>query len=307
MDIRTKMFRSALLAVAGNRAVESLALKYGLRLGAAQFVAGETLSEALDQAARLNCRGIRVTLDYLGENVKRLEEAEMFRDEYIRLLHRIRERKIDSNVSLKPTQMGLSIDPQAAYGNIRQIVAEAKALNNFVRIDMEDSPHTEETIRIVRELRAEGLDNVGTVIQAYLYRSAEDVRRLTEEKINLRLVKGAYKETIAYPEMRQVNENFVRLIRYRLDSGVYTAIATHDDRVIDWTKRYVTERGIARDKFEFQMLYGIRMPLQEQLAKEGYGVRCYVPYGKMWYAYFVRRLAERPANALFVLKNLFRG
>lgn len=308
MDLGTRLFRSALLAIAGNKAAEAFALRYGMRLGANKFVAGETLEEVLEQIRLLNEKGVVATLDHLGEGITRLEEAEAFREEYLRLLDGIHESGVDSNVSLKPTQMGLALDRDACYNNIRAIVARAKDLNNFVRIDMEDSPYTDATIDIMRQLHQEGLTNVGTVIQAYLYRTEEDIRRLTDEGFNLRLVKGAYKEpkAIAYPELSDVDENFKRIIEARLLSGAYTGVATHDDKIIEFTKELVKRKQIPLDQFEFQMLYGVRMQLQEDLAKEGYKVRCYVPYGKMWYPYFVRRLAERPANLMFVVKNMIR-
>ncbi|CAM3001927.1 proline dehydrogenase family protein [Paenibacillus sediminis] len=308
MDLGTKLFRTTLLTLAGNKAVESFALKYGLKWGANKFVAGKTLEEALEQVKILNNKGIKVTLDHLGEGIRQLEEAASFKDEYLRIIKAIHAAKLDSNVSLKPTQMGLQLNPAACYENIREIVREANRLGNFVRLDMEDSPYTEATIHIVRRLHAEGLTNVGTVIQAYLHRSEQDILKLTAEHISLRLVKGAYKEPkqIAYQEMSQVNDNFRRIIQMRLDSGVYTAIATHDDRVIEWTKNYAAQHNIKKAAFEFQMLYGVRMPLQEELAREGCRVRCYVPYGRMWYPYFIRRLAERPANVLFVIRNMMK-
>jgi proline dehydrogenase len=309
MDIGTRIFRSGLLAIAGNKAAEAFALKYGLRLGANKFVAGETLQEALDQIEALNKKGIVATLDHLGEGITRLFEADEFREEYLRLLDGIDSTGVDSNVSLKPTQMGLALDAEAGYQNIRAIVAKAKESNNFVRIDMEDTPYTDSTIDMMRRLHEEGLTNVGTVIQAYLYRTEADIQKLTDENFNLRLVKGAYKEPkdLAYPELKDVDENFKRIIKARLLAGAYTGVATHDDKIIDFTKQLVKENNISMDIFEFQMLYGVRMQLQEELAKEGYKVRCYVPYGRMWYPYFVRRLAERPANLAFVIKNMVRG
>ncbi|RED57156.1 proline dehydrogenase family protein [Cohnella lupini] len=308
LEFADKLFRSALLSLAGNRAAEAFALKYGLRLGAHKFVAGETLTEALEKIQRLNDKGIAATLDHLGEGVTRISEADSFREEYSRLLIGIRESKADCNVSLKPTQMGLAIDPGRAYDNIKQIVKEARSMRNFVRIDMEDSAYTDDTINIVRRLHAEGYLNVGTVIQAYLFRTEKDIRRLSLEKVNLRLVKGAYKEpkTLAFARMEDVNANFREIIAARLRSGIYTGVATHDEAIIDWVKSFVKEQTTPYSSFEFQMLYGIRTQLQETLAKEGYRVRCYVPYGRMWYPYFVRRLAERPANVLFILKNMIK-
>jgi proline dehydrogenase len=308
MDIGTRLFRSTLLALAGNRVVENLALKFGMRLGANKFVAAEILEDAIKQIRILNHKGISSTLDYLGESIRHLSEAAAFKEEYLRLLDKIREEQIESNISLKPTQMGLALDAEVCYTNIRDIVIRAQHLNNFVRLDMENTPYTDATINITLRLHLEGLTNVGTVIQACLYRTEEDLEKLTYEKFNLRIVKGAYKEPkeLAYPLLNQVDANFKRLIQARLDSGVYTAIATHDEAIIEWAKKYIASQGISLKSFEFQMLYGVRMQLQEDLATQGYKVRCYVPYGKMWYPYFVRRLAERPANVIFILKNMFR-
>lgn len=306
MDAMNRLFRSALLALAGNRAVEAFALKYGLRLGANKFVAGETREQALAQVRAMNAKGVTATLDHLGEGVRRLAEASAYKAEYLRLLADVAASGVNANVSLKPTQMGLELDRNGAYANIREIVSAARLTDCFVRIDMENSPYTTATLDFVRRLHAEGLDNVGAVIQAYLYRSEQDVRELTAAGVGLRLVKGAYKEprTIAYPAMEDVNENFRKLIAIRLKSGVYTGVATHDEAIIAWTKKYAWDNGVPRNAFEFQMLYGVRTQLQEQLAREGYRIRCYVPYGRMWYPYFVRRLAERPANVLFILKNV---
>lgn len=304
----TIVFRSALLSLAGNRAARKLAGKYGLKLGARRFIAGLTLEEALSRSRELNARGISVTLDHLGEGISKLTEATAFAAAYAELLEGIAAAGVSGSVSLKPTQMGLGLDAEQAYGNVRGIAGVARRLGLSVTLDMEDSACTDATIGIVRRLREEGYDNVGTVLQAYLYRTTADLETLTRDGVELRLVKGAYKEPrrIAYPKLADVDDNFIRMIRARLDSGVYTAIGTHDDKIVAWTKAYAESRGIPRDRFEFQMLYGVRTALQEQLAAEGYAVRCYVPYGRMWYPYFVRRLAERPANLLFILRSGFR-
>ncbi|MFC5531325.1 proline dehydrogenase family protein [Cohnella yongneupensis] len=304
----TRLFRSLLLSLAGNKFAEKLAMKYGLKLGASRFVAGQSLDEALDRVQAMNAQGISVTLDHLGEGITRLEEATEFKAQYISLLEGIARRQVDSTVSLKPSQMGLKLDPEQCYANIREIVATARRYGNSVTIDMEDSSCTDATIELTRRLHDEGLDNAGTVIQAYLYRSLADIDTLTRCGVSLRLVKGAYKEPkqLAFPKLTDVNDNFLRMIKLRLDGGSYTAIATHDERIIAWTKQYVRTRDVPLDHFEFQMLYGVRTMLQERLAAEGYTVRCYVPYGKMWYPYFVRRLAERPANVWFIIKNRFK-
>ncbi|WP_068619768.1 proline dehydrogenase family protein [Paenibacillus tuaregi] len=303
----TELYRKVLLSVSGNKLVEKLSLKYGKKL-AGKFIAGDTLDEALDEIEALNRKGIMVTLDHLGEGIKRLSEANAYKEEYIKLVDGIAKRGVDSNVSLKPTQMGLALDPEACYENIRTIVMQARAHGNFVRIDMEDSPFTQATIDIVLRLHAEGLTNVGTVIQAYLFRTEDDVIQLIKAGVNLRLVKGAYKEpgTVAYQQMSEVIDNYKKIIRMHLDQGVYTAIASHDDRIINWVKEYARKHGIPKDAFEFQMLYGLRMNDQAQLAKDGYRIRCYMPYGTMWYPYYTRRLAEKPANLWMVVKNMFK-
>ncbi|QJC53984.1 proline dehydrogenase [Paenibacillus albicereus] len=307
MDIGSELYRKTLLTISGNSLVEKLTLKYGGKL-AAKFIASQELGGALQVIGDLNRKGILVTLDHLGEGIRALSEASGYREEYIRLVRGIEQAGVNSNVSLKPTQMGLALDPEACYANIRAVVREAAAAGNFVRIDMEDSPYTQATIDMVKRLHGEGLTNVGTVIQAYLRRTQADVRDLIQSGVNLRLVKGAYKEPaeVAYQKKSEVIDNFKAIIRMHLDQGVYTAIASHDDTIIRWVREYASENRISQDKFEFQMLYGLRMNEQARLASEGYRVRCYVPYGKMWYPYYTRRLAEKPANLMMVLQNMFR-
>ncbi|MEC0123602.1 proline dehydrogenase family protein [Paenibacillus pabuli] len=307
MSIGTEMYRKTLLTVAGNKAVENLSIKYGKKL-AGKFIAGNTLEEALEEIRALNNKGIMATLDHLGEGITQLKEAALYRDEYVRLVEGIARQGADSNVSLKPTQMGLALNPEEGYNNIRAVAVKAKTHDLFVRIDMEDSPFTQATLDIVRRLHAEGLDNTGTVLQAYLHRTVEDTRDMIREGIRLRLVKGAYKEpaSVAYQSASEVIDQFKTMIRSHLDQGVYTAVASHDDNIITWTKQYAKDRGISPNAFEFQMLYGLRMSEQERLAREGYRIRCYVPYGTMWYPYYTRRLAEKPANLWMVVKNMFR-
>ncbi|MCQ6557964.1 proline dehydrogenase family protein [Paenibacillus mendelii] len=308
MDIGTRLFRSALLGLAGNRVAKKFSERYGMKLGASRFVAGETMEAAIEQARRLNQSGVMVTLDYLGESVTSIEEAEACERAYIDLLQAIRTANIEGNISLKPTQFGLALNEDLCLAGIRRVTREAAERGIFVRLDMEDSPWTDATLRIVRTLKAEGCGNIGTVIQACLYRSRQDVRALSAEGINLRLVKGAYKEppSIAIASKRKVDANMRHLIKTRLDSGVYTAIATHDEEIIQWVKSYTRTHNVSRSAFEFQMLYGIRTPLQVSLARQGYTVRSYVPFGSSWYPYFVRRLAERPANVLFIARSLFK-
>ncbi|MCZ8511336.1 proline dehydrogenase family protein [Paenibacillus filicis] len=305
MELGTRLFRSILLTLAGNRAVEAAALRYGLQLGAARFVAGVTLEEAMLRVADLEAKGISVTLDHLGEGVRTVQESESFMEEYLRMVDRLAAGAADVNVSLKPTQMGLALDEETTCTYIRQIVRRAEDQQGFVCLDMENSPYTDATLRMVRRLRAEGLNGVGTVVQACMRRSLHDVDRLTRERVPLRLVKGAYKEPkpLVLARKQEVDENFIRLIGIRLSSGVFTSIATHDERIIRAAQKLVRRLQVPPDRFEFQMLYGVASPLQERLVQEGYKVRCYVPYGRKWYPYFVRRLAERPANLWFVIKN----
>ena len=307
MDIGSELYRKTLLTIAGNRVVEKLSLKYGKKM-AQKFIASETRQGALKEIQALNAKGILVTLDVLGEGITHLDEASAYRDEYLALVEDIAKHSVDSNVSLKPTQMGLALDAEACYANIRAIVSKAQQYNNFVRMDMEDSPFTQATINIVLRLHAEGLTNVGTVIQAYLHRSEQDVANLIQHDVRLRLVKGAYKEpgTVAFQHKHEVIANFKKMIQMHLDQGIYTAVASHDDTMINWVKQYAEKHHIPKSQFEFQMLYGLRMNDQEQLAREGYRIRCYVPYGAMWYPYYTRRLAEKPANLWMVIKNMFR-
>lgn len=305
MGIASTWYRKTLLTVTGIPLVEKLGVTYGKRL-AGRFIAGETLEEALEEVGRLGSLGIMATLDHLGEGVRDLSEAAAYKEQYIKLITGIAERKANSNVSLKPTQMGLALDQPACYANIRDVVKHARSHRNFVRIDMENTPFTQATIDMVRRLHKEGLTNVGTVLQAYLYRTEQDAAELLGERISLRLVKGAYKEpaSLAYQKTSEILDSFKRIIALHLEKKAYTAIATHDDNVIGWVKAYARTKGIPKHAFEFQMLYGLRMNEQEKLAKEGYRIRCYVPYGVMWYPYFTRRLAEKPANLIMVLKHM---
>jgi len=272
-----------------------------------RFVAGETLDEALAVSRRLNGEGITVTLDHLGESVGDLAEAAAARDVYLRTLSAIHDSAIQGNVSLKLTQFGLDFSFDACRGNVEQLIRRADELGSFVRIDMESSAYTQRTLDLVESLHAQ-FPRVGVVIQAYLYRSKADIEKLCSSGIRVRLCKGAYLEpaAIAFPKKEQVDQNFVELTRLLLDRGEYPAIATHDEKMISATKEYAAAKNIGKDAFEFQMLYGIRRDLQKQLVAEGYRLRLYVPFGKAWYPYYMRRLAERPANVFFILKNLFR-
>lgn len=299
--------RWIILRMADSPTIQRLVTRYGMKLGAGRFTAGETLNDAVRVVRQLNGEGLKVTLDNLGESVRDEREARAAADAYLDILDRIAAEDLDANASVKLTQLGLDLGTDLAYANIRRIVERAAAHGNFVRIDMEHSDYIDRTLDIYRRLRQE-FDNVGVVIQAMLYRSNEDLQQLAAAGANVRLVKGAYAEPPerAYPKKADVDANYRRLIAYYLDHGPYTAVASHDEAIIEFTRRHAEEHGIDRDRFEFQMLLGIRPDLQRRLAAEGYTVRVYVPYGTDWYPYLMRRLAERPANLGFLLRNLFR-
>jgi len=275
-----------------------------------RFVAGEDIEEAIAAIRQINDRGCSASFDHLNESVTDEREAAAETREYLTVLSRIEETGIDSNVSIKLSQFGLQIDPELAYRNARTIVADAASRGNFVRVDMEGSEVTQVTIDIFKRLRSEfGLNDVGIVLQSYLRRAMSDARELVKIPARIRICKGAYKEPpeVAFPDKKDVDENYVRVMQLLLSSGIYHGIATHDPKMIEATIDYAQRQRIGKEAFEFQMLYGIRRDLQEKLAREGYNVRVYVPYGKHWYPYFMRRLAERPANIWFVMKNLFKG
>ena len=271
---------------------------------ASRFVAGDSLSEAASVAFRLNQQGLRVSLDHLGEHVGSRAEATGARDAYVEALAEIHQRQLRSGISVKLTQLGLDISEEECAANLRTVVDYAERAGSFVRVDMENSTYTERTLAIVSKLR-ETHRSVGAVIQAYLYRSENDVSQLIARGISVRLCKGAYQEPseIAFSHKADVDRNYVKLMQLLLGSGVYHGVATHDPKIIEETCRFANERKLSKDSFEFQMLYGIRADLQHRLAREGYRLRIYVPYGKEWFSYFMRRLAERPANVLFVLKG----
>ncbi|QBS38524.1 proline dehydrogenase family protein [Thermaerobacter composti] len=302
--------RQLIFTLAGNPAVTRFVTHYGMRLGASRFVAGEDLDAALAVARRLNQEGFPLAIQFLGEHVTRPEAAEAAVEEYLRLLAALEERGIDAYLSIKPSQMGLAVDEELAYANCRRILERTATVGRFVRIEMEDSPYTERTLRLYRRLRQRfDTGHVGIVLQAYLYRSAQDLEALADLEPNIRFVKGAYNEpaSVAYPNKADVDRNYRQLVQRHLERGHYAAIATHDDRLIEDLLAFIERRGIPRDRFEFQMLYGIRPQLQRAMRDRGYTMRVYVPYGREWYGYFVRRLAERPANVGFVLRNLLRG
>ena len=272
-----------------------------------RFVAGETLADALAVSRRVNREGISITLDHLGENITSLAEAAASRDVYCDTLAAIHDSKIEGNVSLKLTQFGIDISEQACRDNVERLVRQAAESGSFVRVDMESSAYTERTLNLVTDVHARW-GSVGAVIQAYLRRSERDVEMLCRKGVRVRLCKGAYLEpaTVAFQHKSEVDRNFVLLMKTLLTKGAYPAIATHDPKILQQAKAFIHERRIAADRFEFQMLYGIRRDLQKKLVAEGYRLRLYIPFGKAWYPYFMRRLAERPANVLFLARNILR-
>ena len=274
---------------------------------ARRFIAGETVEEAIEAGRALQSRGLLLTLDYLGESVATPDEASEATREYLRILDAIVASGIERNISLKLTQLGLDVDRATCVDNLRRILDPAQRHGFFVRIDMENSPYTEVTLGIFETLWQQQYRNVGVVLQCYLYRSEADAQRLNALGARVRLVKGAYREpkSVAYQQKSEVDAAFVRIMKLLLDSGHYPAIATHDPAMIEATKTHARERGIATNRFEFQMLYGVRRDLQAALVREGYGMRVYVPFGREWFPYFMRRLGERPANVGFVVKSLF--
>ena len=272
---------------------------------ARRFVAGERLDDAIEAGREVNRAKRSASLDLLGENVSDEAGARRAAEDYLAIFDRIAREKLDANVSLKLTQLGLDLGEPLCQKLLEGIVAHAAELGNFVRIDMEGSAYTQRTVGITRRVRAK-YSSVGTVMQAYLYRAEQDVKDLVSVGCRMRLCKGAYKEPpdTAFPKKRDVDANYVKLMKLLLSSGIYHGIATHDPAMIHATKKFVRERNIGREQFEFQMLYGIRTDLQEQLVREGYRLRVYIPFGADWFPYFMRRLAERPANLVFFLRNL---
>ena len=290
--------------------LQRLASKYGMAPGsgfARRFIAGETIDEAVECVKDLPAKGLNLTLDYLGESVSSAAAATKAANDYVQILAVIVASGVERNISLKLTQLGLDVDKATAVDNMRRILEPADAHGFFVRIDMENSPYTDATLEIIDTLWRQGHTNIGTVIQSYLKRSTDDIRNLNVRGLRVRLVKGAYKEpkAVAYQKKSEVDGAFVDLMQTLLDEGTYPAIATHDPVMIDATKAYAKSKGYGSDRFEFQMLYGIRRDLQTALVKDGYRVRVYVPFGKQWYPYFMRRLGERPANVAFVLRGVF--
>jgi proline dehydrogenase len=307
----TNVLRSVLIALSQNKSLRSFAeqSRMGQKMSG-RFVAGIQVSDALRVAETLNREGIPVSLDNLGEYVSTLEEAQRAAQIYHQLLDAIQQRRLQANVSVKLTQMGMNISPSIARQIASDLVDHAAAADSFVRIDMEGTDLTQATVDMTRELHAipNHAGRVGTVLQAYLYRCEEDVRVLLADGIRIRLCKGAYKEppTLAFPNKKDVDANYIKLTKILLTSGIYHGLATHDEAIIRATRKFVEEEGIDKRSFEFQMLYGVRRALQSSLVKQGYGMRVYTPFGTDWYPYFMRRLAERPANVLFIARNLLK-
>ncbi|MGO4889762.1 proline dehydrogenase family protein [Anaerobacillus sp. MEB173] len=295
--------KSFFMFLSQNKAMNHAAKKWGLKFGASQVVAGQTIDNAILKVKELNEKGLTCTVDHLGEFVESKEEAMESTEYCIKSIETIAESKVDCNLSLKMTQLGLDISYEFCLENMRRILNSANKHNIFVRIDMEDYAHCQQTLDMLAELRKE-YNNVGTVIQAYLHRAEKDIEDLNG--VPLRLVKGAYKESpeVAYQDKNKIDENYFRIIKQHLTNGSYTAIASHDHTIIEKVKKFVKENNIPKDLFEFQMLYGFRTNLQLQLVQEGYIVRVYVPFGKDWFGYFMRRMAERPQNVAFAVRGL---
>jgi proline dehydrogenase len=304
-----RALRSAILAAADSPTVRLVVGRYGMRLGAARFVAGETLEECVPVLRRLAEQGLHSNTTLLGEGVRDEQEAIAVGAEYERIVERLAAERLPTNVALKLTHLGLDLDEELAHANVDRVVAVAAGVGSFVRIDMEQSRYVDATLRTYRRLRESGRDNVGTVLQAYLYRTEDDLEALLPLEPNLRIVKGAYLEPpeVAHPRKRDVDSAYVRLVATALLRGAYPAVATHDERLIEGTIAFAERHGIGPDRFELQLLYGVRPQLQLALAGRGFKVLVATPYGPEWYPYLMRRLAERPANLLFFARNLLRG
>jgi proline dehydrogenase len=307
------MLRAIFIALSESRSLRAIAehSRFGQRTSA-RFVAGTEVADAIRAAAAMNRIGAGVSIDNLGENVTNADEARASAQLYHHLLDEIAAAKLNANISLKLTHMGLDVDEKMAYEIVRGLVTKAAGMSpkNFVRVDMEGSPYTQRTLDFVHELhRVPGNEgSVGTVIQAYLRRSQADVEKLLNERIRIRLCKGAYKEPadIAFQKKSEVDASYVKLMKILMKSGVFHGLATHDEAIIKEAKAFAARENIPRNAFEFQMLHGIRRDLQQALVKDGWGMRVYIPFGTEWYPYYMRRLAERPANVLFIAKNILR-
>ena len=304
------MLRSTLLYLSDQPQVFRFVRNNRLAKGfARRFVAGETLDDALTAVRALNAKGMSASLDELGESVTNEREARAVRDSYLNILDQLAAERLNANVSVKLTALGLDVSEELCVTHMQDLLERARAHRTFVRIDMESSAYTDRTLRLFEERFYPSFrEHVGIVLQSYLYRTGADTQRAIEIKCRVRLCKGAYKEpaAVAFPDKRDVDANYVKCMHALLDVGNYPGIATHDAAIIDEAKRYATAQRIAPERFEFQMLYGVRRDLQEKLRAEGWGMRVYVPFGTQWYPYLMRRLAERPANMMFLTGNMVR-
>jgi proline dehydrogenase len=304
------MLRELFIGLSSNRVLRAFAERSAIgQKMSRRFVAGETVDDLLAATEAVNAKGMTVSVDNLGENVTNAQEADASAQVYHKLLDLITQRGLKANVSIKLTHMGLDVDPELARKLVCGLVNHARSIGNFVRVDMEGSPYTERTLDFVHELHGHYPGHTGAVLQSYMRRSEADAQKLIAAGIRIRLCKGAYKEPpeIAYQKKSEVDANYLRLMKILLTSGIYHGIATHDERIIQQTMLFAEKERIARDSFEFQMLYGIRRDLQERIVREGWRMRVYIPFGTEWYPYLMRRLAERPANVLFIAKNILRG
>jgi proline dehydrogenase len=305
-DRANAVFRRVILTATVNPAVRRVVARYGMRFGGSRFVAGEDAAAALPTLAELDRQGFKTNTTLLGEAITDRGAVERVVSEYERMLAAIGERGLRTNLAVKPSQLGLEIDEELVVANVHRLARLSAAQGKLVRMDMEDSGTVDATLRVYRRLREEGVENVGTVLQAYLHRTPDDLESLLPLEPNLRYVKGAYREPpeAAIQSRGEVDEAFWTIIRRALESGSYAAIATHDERIIEKVRGYEREHGIGRDRFEFQMLYGVRPELQRRLLSAGYTVLVATPYGSEWYPYLMRRLAERPANLLFAARSI---
>jgi proline dehydrogenase len=308
VSVAHDVLRRVILAAAESPRLQRFVRRHGMRLGASRFVAGETLDAAVPVLRRLNERGLLTNTTLLGEGVRDEAETRAVVAEYRELLDRVAAESLRTNVALKLTHLGLALDEELAYANVAELVDHARERGNFVRIDMEESAYVDATLRTYRRLRESGRDNVGTVLQSYLYRTEADLEGLLDLVPNLRLVKGAYLEPpdIAYRDKEDVDAAYARLAERMLRGGGFTAVATHDERLIEHVAAFAEAEGVPRERFQFQMLYGVRPKLQRALVARGYSVLVATPYGPDWYRYLMRRLAERPANLVFFARSLFR-
>lgn len=303
------LMRNLIFWLSAKKAFTQPIARTGMRLGfARRFIAGETLEDGLRVAAELNAKGLKANMNQLGENVTDRAEAEAAYESYREILRQLAARKIDGSISIKPTQLGLTFAPDLCRQLTLRLATEAAALNNFVEIDMEDSPCTEATVSLFEAVRGRQ-ENIALAVQSYLYRSQKDLERLKPLRPKIRLVKGAYREppSVAFSKKSQVDDNYHKLMRMLFSDSFIPAIATHDERMLTLAKQIAREQGLSNDRWEFQMILGVQRQLQELLVREGYRLRVYIPFGSQWLPYFMRRMAERPANLWFVLKSIAAG